>query len=51
MGWFVNVGIPTVIFGPGDVRLAHQYDERVSEDDVIAATKAIALALLTWCGE
>jgi acetylornithine deacetylase len=50
MGWFVNVGIPTVNFGPGDARLAHQNDERVPEDELITATKAIALTLLSWCG-
>lgn len=50
MGWFVNVGTPTVNFGPGDSRLAHQHDERVSEEELISATKAIALSLLSWCG-
>lgn len=50
MGWFINVGIPTVNFGPGDSRLAHQHDERVSEDNVIATAKAISLTLLEWCG-
>lgn len=50
MGWFVNVGIPTVNFGPGEPRIAHQSDEHVSCDELIRATKAIAATVLEWCG-
>lgn len=49
MGWFVNVGIPIVNFGPGEPRIAHQSDEHVSIDELIRSTKAIAATILSWC--
>lgn len=49
MGWFVNVGIPTLNFGPGEMRMAHQNDESLSEVDLIHATKALACIILDWC--
>lgn len=50
MGWFVNVGIPTVNFGGGEMRVAHQNDESISEDDLLATTTMIAYTILDWCG-
>jgi acetylornithine deacetylase len=50
MGWLVNVGIPTVNFGPGDPRMAHQSDEHVQEASVVDAARMIALTILDWCG-
>ena len=50
MGWLVGVGIPTVNFGPGDPRMAHQNDENVEERSVLDAARAIALTILEWCG-
>ncbi|MDH5244427.1 MAG: M20/M25/M40 family metallo-hydrolase, partial [Chloroflexota bacterium] len=45
MQMFVNVGgIPCVIFGPGDVRIAHSADEWVPLDEV----EACAAVLATW---
>jgi acetylornithine deacetylase len=40
---------PTVIFGPGLTEQMHATDEWVYVDDLIAATKVIALAMLNWC--
>ena len=48
MGWFVNVGIPTVNFGPGKPRVAHQSDEAITEDDLIAATRMLARLIVDW---
>ncbi|WP_152657092.1 ArgE/DapE family deacylase [Oceanobacillus sp. CFH 90083] len=50
MGWFVNVGMPTINFGPGEPRIAHQVDEYIPIDELIRATKALAMAILNWCG-
>jgi acetylornithine deacetylase len=47
----VNVGnIPTVLFGPGDVRLCHRPDESVPVDDLVKATRVLALTITRFCG-
>lgn len=43
-------GIPALLFGPGDVRLAHQRDESIAVADLVAATRMIALTALRFCG-
>lgn len=43
-------GIPTILFGPGDVRHSHRPDEFVPLDDLLLATRALALAVLRYCG-
>lgn len=48
MGWFVNVGIPTINFGPGKPRVAHQSDEAITEDDLVNATRMIAHLIIDW---
>ncbi|MFI3309195.1 ArgE/DapE family deacylase [Ewingella allii] len=40
---------PTVNFGPGDPAQSHQPNERVSVEDLVNCTKAIALAIEKWC--
>lgn len=41
---------PTVIFGPGLTSQMHATDEWVNVDDLIVATKVIALSILDWSG-
>lgn len=41
---------PTVIFGPGLTEQMHATNEFVRIDDLITATKVIALSILDWCG-
>ena len=43
-------GLPSVVFGPGDVRLAHCKDESVLIAEVAAAAKSLAAAVMGWCG-
>ncbi len=45
-----DAGIPTVVFGPGDVRLAHSRDESVEIGEIATAAKALAACVLEWCG-
>ncbi len=42
---------PTVNFGPGDPAQSHQPNERVSIADLVACTKAIAMAVAAWCDQ
>jgi len=51
MRLLVNEGrIPTVLFGPGDVRLAHQTDEHVPINDLLIAVRSLALVAMRYCG-
>lgn len=51
MTHFVRIaGTPTILFGPGDMALAHGADERVPVDQVHAATRVLAGTLVAWCG-
>jgi acetylornithine deacetylase len=51
MRLLVNTGrIPTVLFGPGDVRVAHMPDEHVPIDDLHAAAKTLVVAAVRFCG-
>lgn len=43
-------GTPTVLFGPGDVRHAHAPDEFVVIDELVSATRTLALTALRFCG-
>ena len=49
---FLNgfANIPTVIFGPGPTTQMHANNEWVAVDDVIDATKTLALSIVDWCG-
>jgi acetylornithine deacetylase len=47
---YAGAGIPTLHYGPGDVRLAHGPDEAVDLDEVVRVTEALVLAVLRSCG-
>ena len=51
IAWYSRWGVPGALFGAGDVRLAHGPDEHVAVDDLVAATRALALTMLRWCGQ
>ncbi|MBN2334791.1 ArgE/DapE family deacylase [Candidatus Bathyarchaeota archaeon] len=47
----INVGgIPTVVFGPGDVRVAHGANESVSVDELRTVVETLALTVLRFLG-
>ena len=48
--FFAATGYPTIIYGPGDPKLAHIPDEWVGVDEVLEATRAYALAALALIG-
>ncbi len=43
-------GIPTLHYGPGDIRLAHGPQENVDLDEVIAVTRSLVVLALRRCG-
>jgi len=45
-----HAGIPTVLYGPGNVIHAHAADEYISLEQVVTCTKVLARTMLTWCG-
>ena len=45
-----HAGIPTVLYGPGNILNAHTADEYVSLDQVVTCTKVLARTMLAWCG-
>jgi len=46
----ITGGMPCVMFGAGDVRLAHAPDEFISLEDLFTAITCIALFIADWCG-
>lgn len=47
--FFTNYAeMDAVLYGPGDVSLAHSLNEHVSIDEVLAAAKVIALTVMLW---
>lgn len=50
LGLLTHVGgIPGVVYGPGDVALAHGVDERVRIDDLAAFAHALVRIVRDWC--
>ena len=47
---YAGAGIPTLQYGPGDVRLAHGPREMVSVPEVVTITRALILAAMRMVG-
>jgi acetylornithine deacetylase len=43
-------GIPCVMYGAGDVNVAHAPDEHISITELLTATSTVACLLADWCG-
>jgi len=43
-------GMPCVMYGAGDVNVAHAPDEHISITELLTATTTVACLLLDWCG-
>ncbi|MGM9987945.1 MAG: peptidase [Bacillaceae bacterium] len=42
--------IPTIVFGPGETKMAHYPNEYIELDQIVVCAKIIAHFLLDWCG-
>ena len=42
-------GIPSIVYGPGSLLVAHAPDEHIEIDELMVATKTFALATMDWC--
>lgn len=43
-------GMPCVMYGAGDIRVAHAPDEYLEVDELLIAAKVVAVMLAGWCG-
>jgi acetylornithine deacetylase/succinyl-diaminopimelate desuccinylase-like protein len=50
-GLLAEMGIPTVIFGPGDLELAHKPDERVQIDQLAQGAEVYAALIVGLLGD
>ena len=50
--WFYNnqIGIPTVVFGPGTLKVAHSKDEQIDMQEIASAAATLTAFLLDYCG-
>jgi len=46
---YAGAGIPTLHYGPGDVRLAHSPEESVAVEELVTVTEALVVAVLRAC--
>ncbi len=44
-------GIPSIVFGPGDMKKAHSIDESISLNDYIDGIKVLALTIMDWTSQ
>lgn len=50
-GWLGEAGIPTVIYGPGNLQNAHAVNEQLSIEQLITFTKVMTEFIYKWCHE
>jgi acetylornithine deacetylase len=43
-------GMPCVMYGAGDIRVAHAPDEYLEVEELLTAVKVVAVMLAGWCG-
>ena len=48
-GWLGQAGIPTVIYGPGDLKEAHAVNESLDLDELVRYTQVVAQFIYLWC--
>ncbi len=50
--WFYNnqLGIPTVVYGPGTLRYAHSNEEQIALDEIAQAGCVLTDFAARWCG-
>ena len=50
--WFYNnqLGIPTVVFGPGSLGFAHTNDEQIRMEEIASAASVMVRFMERWCG-
>lgn len=48
-GWLADAGIPTAIYGPGDLQNAHSVNEQLSLEQLKEYTKVILAFMYEWC--
>ncbi|MDE3155716.1 MAG: ArgE/DapE family deacylase [Acidobacteriota bacterium] len=44
-----HAGMPAVLYGPGDVHQAHAVDESIEIEEIMTATRVLALTIFRWC--
>jgi acetylornithine deacetylase len=45
-----RAGIPTVVYGAGEIAMAHAVDEHVDASELVQAAKVYAITAVRWCG-
>jgi len=48
--WYQNAGVPSILIGPGDYRVAHAIDEYIELRQLDPGMKIYALAVMEWLG-
>jgi len=50
--WFYNnqLGIPTLVYGPGSLSVAHSKDEQISMADIAAGAEVLTRLTMGYCG-